>query len=114
MEGLLLPDVQDLVGLRDAALCSMAYDAGLRVSELVAATVEDLRLLADGSGRLEIPRSKTDQEGEGSVVWLSAETMGRLSAWLTASAITDGAVFRRINILKIGRASGRERVGQYV
>ena len=35
----------------------------------------------------------------GSVVWLSAETMRRLSAWLTASAIDDGAVFRRINIL---------------
>lgn len=99
IETLLLACGQDLVGLRDAALCSMAYDAGLRVSELVAATVEDLRLLADGSGRLVIPRSKTDQEGEGSVVWLSAETMRRLSAWLTASAIADGAVFRRINIL---------------
>jgi len=89
----------DLVGLRDAALCSMAYDAGLRVSELVAATVADLRLIADGSGRLTIPRSKTDQDGEGSVVWLSAETMRRLSAWLTRSAIAEGAVFRRINIL---------------
>lgn len=99
IESLLLACGQDLVGMRDAALCSMAYDAGLRVSELVAATVADIRLLSDGSGRLTIPRSKTDQEGEGSVVWLSAETMRRLSAWLTASAIVDGAVFRRINIL---------------
>src|SRR3546814_14286256 len=93
----------------------MAYDAGLRVSELVAATVEDLRLLADGSGRLEIPRSKTDQEGEGSVVWLSAETMGRLSAWLTASAITDGAVFRRINILtNKGEDEGQEVLRHHI
>ena len=99
IESLLAACGDDLVGLRDAALCSMAYDAGLRVSELVAATVADLRLLSDGSGRLTIPRSKTDQEGEGSVVWLSAETMRRLSGWLTASAIADGAVFRRINIL---------------
>ncbi len=99
IESLLAACATDLVGLRDAALCSMAYDAGLRVSELVAATVADLRRLADGSGRLTIPRSKTDQEGAGSVVWLSAETMDRLSAWLTASAIADGPVFRRINIL---------------
>ncbi len=99
IESLLAACGDDLVGLRDAALCSMAYDAGLRVSELVAATVADLRLVGDGSGRLTIPRSKTDQEGEGSVVWLSAETMRRLSAWLTASAIAEGPVFRRINIL---------------
>lgn len=99
IESLLAACATDLVGLRDAALCSMAYDAGLRVSELVAATVADLRLVGDGSGRLTIPRSKTDQEGEGAIVWLSAETMDRLSAWLTASGIADGAVFRRINIL---------------
>lgn len=99
IESLIAACGDDLVGLRDAALCSMAYDAGLRVSELVAATVADLRLMADGSGRLTIPRSKTDQDGEGSVVWLSAETMRRLSAWLTASAIAEGPVFRRINIL---------------
>ncbi len=99
IESLLAACADDLVGLRDAALCSMAYDAGLRVSELVAATVADLRRLADGSGRLTIPRSKTDQEGEGAIVWLSAETMDRLSAWLTASAIADGPIFRRINIL---------------
>jgi integrase len=99
IESLLAACATDLVGLRDAALCSMAYDAGLRVSELVAATVADLRRLADGSGRLTIPRSKTDQEGEGAIVWLSAETMDRLSAWLTASGFADGPVFRRINIL---------------
>ena len=99
IESLLSACGDDLVGLRDASLCSMAYDAGLRVSELVAATIADLRRLADGSGRLTIPRSKTDQEGEGAIVWLSAETMDRLSAWLTASGIADGPVFRRINIL---------------
>ena len=110
IESLLAACGDDLVGLRDAALCSMAYDAGLRVSELVAATVADLRRLADGSGRLTIPRSKTDQEGEGSVVWLSAETMRRLSLWLSASAIADGAVFRRINILTLKGADDGETI----
>lgn len=89
----------DLVSLRDAALISVAYDAGLRVSELVGATVADLKQLADGSGRLEIGHSKTDQLGEGALVWLSPETMGRLSAWLLASGIAQGPVFRRINVL---------------
>ena len=116
IESLLAACGEDLVGLRDAAICSMAYDAGLRVSELVAAAVTDLRLVGDGSGRLSIPRSKTDQEGEGSVVWLSAETMERLSAWLTASTIADGPVFRRINILshkgaEVGETVLRHHIG---
>lgn len=66
----------DIVGLRDAALISAAYDAGLRVSELVGSTVADLKQLANGSGRLEIAHSKTDQLGEGALAWLSPETMG--------------------------------------
>lgn len=55
----------DLVSLRDEALISISYDGGLRVSELVGATVADLKQCADGSGRLNIARSKTDQTGEG-------------------------------------------------
>ena len=62
------------LGLRDAALISLAYDAGLRFSELVAATVADLRQVGDGSGRLEIVHSKTDQLGEGALAWLSPDT----------------------------------------
>ncbi len=89
----------DVVGLRDAALISLAYDAGLRVSELVGSEVADLRQIGDGSGRLAISHSKTDQQGEGALVWLSAETMARLSTWLLASGIAQGPVFRRINVL---------------
>lgn len=96
----------DIVGLRDAALISLAYDAGLRVSELVATCVSDVRQVGDGSGRLDIAHSKTDQDGEGALAWLSPETMGRLSAWLLASGIAQGPVFRRINVLATD--SGRE------
>lgn len=88
-----------IIGLRDAALISLAYDAGLRVSELVGTTVADLRQVSDGSGRLEIAHSKTDQVGEGALAWLAPDTMARLSAWLLASGITQGAVCRRINVL---------------
>jgi integrase len=85
--------------MRDAALISLAYDAGLRVSELVGTKVADLRQVGDLSGRLEIAHSKTDQEGQGAWAWLSPDTMSRVSAWLLASGITEGPVFRRINLL---------------
>lgn len=88
----------DTQGLRDAALLSMGYDAGLRVSELTAAQVRHLEPQADGSGLLALPRSKTDQEGEGSWAWLSRETMRRVQAWLVESRIEDGPLFRRVGI----------------
>ncbi len=105
----------DVVGLRDAALVSLAYDAGLRVSELVAICVEDLRQVADGSGRLEIAFSKTDQEGEGALAWLSADTMQRLSAWLLNAQIEQGPVFRRINVLTTAlEETGQQLMRHYI
>jgi site-specific recombinase XerD len=90
----------DLPGLRDAALISLGYDAGLRVSELVAVTVEALVVQDNGSGVLEIGRSKTDQEGQGAFVWLSPETMRRVAAWREAAAIRSGALFPRIGVTR--------------
>ncbi|SMD09717.1 Site-specific recombinase XerD [Novosphingobium sp. B1] len=90
---------RDLPGLRDASMISLAYDAGLRVSELVAIEAEDMSRVSDGTGRLRIRRSKTDQEGEGALAWLSAETMQRIRDWLDASSTAQGVVFRRINTL---------------
>ncbi|WP_010219486.1 site-specific integrase [Sphingomonas sp. PAMC 26621] len=88
----------DAQGLRDAALLSVGYDAGLRVSELTAAAVKHLEPQPDGSGLLAIPRSKTDQEGQGSWAWLSPETMRRVQTWLVQSGIEDGPLFRRVGI----------------
>lgn len=90
---------EDLFGLRDAALLSLAYDGGLRVSELVALSVSDLRSTGDGSGRGEIARSKTDQDGEGALVWLSPDTMVRVAAWREASGVSFGPVLRRVTLL---------------
>ena len=105
----------DLVSLRDAALISVAYDAGLRVSELVGTTVADLRQVADNSGRLDISHSKTDQVGEGAMAWLSPDTMARVSAWLLASGISEGPVFRRINVLTSdAEGEGRQVIRHYI
>lgn len=88
----------DPQGVRDAALLSLGYDAGLRVSELTAVEVKDLRPQGDGTGLLHLPRSKTDQEGLGAWAWLSADTMRRIALWRSESGIGDGVLFRRVGI----------------
>ena len=90
----------ELPGLRDAALLSIGYDAGLRVSELVAIEVGNVERHLDGSGTLAIPFSKTDQEGRRAFAWISPESLRRLGAWLEASAIEHGPVFRRIAVTR--------------
>ena len=57
-----------LPGLRDGALLSLAYDTGLRVSELVRVACDHITVERDGSAVLTVPRSKTDQEGQGGVL----------------------------------------------
>jgi integrase len=81
---------------RERALLCVGYDTMARRSELVALDVEDFSFLDDGSGRVIIRRSKTDQAGEGSLAYLSPDTVGYLQAWLAAAKITHGAVFRRL------------------
>jgi integrase len=91
---------ETLTGIRDAALLSTGYDAGLRVSELCAIEVEHLQLQRDRTGELFIPLSKTDQDGVGAYAWLSADTMRRIGKWLEAAEIKQGAVFRRVHVTR--------------
>ena len=88
---------------RERALLSVGYDTMARRSELVALDVEDFSWMDDVSVRALIRRSKTDQAGKGSVAYLSPDTVAYLKAWLRASGIKRGAVFRRL--------IGRGRVG---
>src|SRR5712672_997227 len=61
--------------LRERAMLCVAYDAITGRSELIAINVENLKFLGDGTGRLLIRRSKTDQAGEGHVAYLSRQTV---------------------------------------
>ncbi len=88
---------------RERALIAVAYDTMARRSELVSMNVEDFGFMDDGSGRVIIRRSKTDQVGEGSLAYLSPDTVKYLQAWLKVSRISSGAVFRRL--------IGRGRIG---
>lgn len=86
VRALLESSAEDLPGLRNRALLSIAYDAGLRASELVAINVGHIIEAIDPDARLiSILRSKTDQEGQGATAELSPRTVRAVSAWLGAS-----------------------------
>ena len=55
-------------------------DCLLRRSEAAAARWRDLEREPDGSGRFTVPCSKTDQEGEGAVLFVTKDTMKALLA----------------------------------
>lgn len=94
----------DLQGLRDGALLTVAFESALRVSELAAIRIRDVDPQADGRGILAIGKTKTDQEGEGRYAWLSADTMRRIGAWLEASGLDEGPLFRRVGVdRRLGR-----------
>jgi integrase/recombinase XerD len=104
---LAISDARTARKARDCALLTLGYDAMTRREELVAVECEDLTWCADGSARLLIRRSKTDPDGEGSVMYLAAQTARYVRTWLEVSGVCTGAVFRRI----IGRARIAERLG---
>jgi integrase len=75
------------------------FASAMRRSELVALNIADLEWTAEGL-LIHIRRSKTDQEGLGQPVAVprgaTACPVAALRAWVEASGITEGAVFRRI------------------
>lgn len=89
----------DLRGLRDRALLLLGFAGAFRRSELVALTAEDLAEEAAGM-RVTIRRSKTDKDGAGAVVAIArgqhACPVEAVKAWLTASGIKGGPIFRGI------------------
>jgi integrase len=86
-----------LIAQRDAALVALCYDACLRRSELVALTVADLSIAADGSATVLVGRSKADPEGRGSTRFLAPDTVSLISAWLTAADINQGLLIRSVD-----------------
>lgn len=88
-----------LIGLRDRALLALGFAGAFRRSELVALEVSDLLATADGF-RCTIRKSKTDQEGAGQEIAIPRgcriEPVAAIEAWLAASGITAGPIFRPI------------------
>lgn len=86
----------DLKGLRDRALISVAYDLGCRRSELVSLRIEDIDRVEGEAGTILIRKSKTDQEGTGSVRFLAPTTLDAIDRWLDRARIEDGMLFRSV------------------
>jgi len=90
---------QDLAGLRDRALILIGFAAALRRSELVALDVADIARHAKGIV-ITVRRSKTDQVGAGAVKAVpygaKLKAVAALDAWLAASGIAEGALFRGV------------------
>ncbi len=83
-------------GLRDAALLRLGSDGLLRISELAAVRVQDVEFAEDGSGRLGLRRSKTDQGAEGETLYVCRATMAAIAAWREAAGIASGPLFRGV------------------
>jgi integrase len=87
--------------IRDRALLLIGFAGALRRSELVLLDVTDVAHVRRGI-ILQLRHSKTDQDGRGDQI---AIPYGRsrccavlaLDAWLAASGITEGAIFRPVD-----------------
>lgn len=93
-----LPDT--LTGKRDRALLLIGFSAALRRSELVDLNVNDIEWRSKGIV-LQIRRSKTDQDGRGEPIPVprgaKLKPVAALEAWLQASGITEGPIFREVD-----------------
>ncbi len=101
LEALLATCTDGLTGLRDRALLLFAFaSGGRRRSEVASAVIENLHQVDETTYLYRLTHSKTDQAGsalkadaEKPIVGVAAEA---LTAWLAASGVTSGPIFRRI------------------
>ncbi len=80
-----------LAGLRDAAMIRLMSDCLLRISEVVAVDIADLK-----ERTLTVRASKTDQEGTGETLYVCDATRNVLNRYRERAGITHGALFRHI------------------
>lgn len=96
-----LASLGTLKAARDNALLQVGYFGGLRRSELVAIEVGHVGWTTEGI-EIMLPRSKTDQTGEGIVKAVPYSDgpccpATALCAWFDAAGIADGPVFRSVS-----------------
>lgn len=93
---------QDLRGIRDRALLLIGFAGAFRRSELVVIELGDISFVPEGVV-IFVPRSKTDQVGQGREVAIPFGTheetcpVRALQAWIAKAKITSGPVFRSIS-----------------
>jgi integrase len=90
----------ELIDLRNNAMLQVGFFGAFRRSELAAIHFEHIRYVPQGAEIL-IPRSKTDQGGEGLICALPYGDevlcpVVALKIWCEVASITSGPIFRRI------------------
>lgn len=85
----------DLRGIRDKALLSLAYDTLCRRGEIVSLDVEDI-VYTNNQIKICLRKSKTDQNGIGRTLEINNGTKIHLLKWIKKSKIIRGKLFRGI------------------
>lgn len=90
-----------LKGIRDRAMLLIGFAGAFRRSELVSLTVENVEFAKQGL-LIHLIRSKTDQDGLGRKIAIpyargSVCAVNALQAWLEASGINSGLIFRGVS-----------------
>lgn len=85
----------DLRGIRDKALLSLAYDTLCRRGEIVSLDIEDI-VYTNNQIKICLRKSKTDQNGIGRTLEINNGTKIHLLKWIKKSKIIRGKLFRGI------------------
>jgi len=93
---LLAACADDLHGVRNRALLSLAYESMRRRSELVSLRVEDIEWVTNGGASILLRKNKTDQHGCGKWIHLTNEGSHALHQWLLVAKIKEGLIFRGV------------------
>jgi site-specific recombinase XerD len=85
----------DLRGIRDKALLSLAYDTLCRRSEIVSLGIEDI-IYTNDEIKIRLKKSKTDQDRLGKILEINNQSKIYLLNWLQKSKLESGRIFRGV------------------
>jgi len=119
LEALLATCTDGLAGIRDRALLLFAFaSGGRRRSEVAHAMMENLQPVDETTYLYRLTHSKTDQAGTERQTGAEKPLVGRaaqaLTAWLLASRVSSGPIFRRIRASKVAEPLSPQAVWRVV
>ena len=119
LEAMLATCDDSLKGVRDRALLCFGFaSGGRRRSEIATANLQDLRKTGPAAYTYRLEHSKTQQAGAGANSTPDKPVLDRaadaLTAWLCASGIQEGAIFRRLWKDRVGPTLSPAAIGEIV